>query len=143
MDQYSSTLRRENERLQAELAEVTKERDEAQGCCIEGSAELNALAPQVEQLREALVHHIKQTRPIERSTEALALPTKPAEEIIAAHDAEVIERCIKTVTAFRGLGYRDDGSDAWKGHDNAVSSIASALRALIAAPKPGESKEVG
>lgn len=54
-----------------------------------------------------------------------ALSTAPASEIIAAHDAKVIERC---------AGVADDCAYG--------CGAAIAIRALIAAPKPGETKEV-
>jgi hypothetical protein len=46
----------------------------------------------------------------------------------AAVEAER-EACAHVCEAFAGLGYRDDGSDAWMGHDNAVQACAAAIRA--------------
>jgi len=39
------------------------------------------------------------------------------------------EACAKVCEEMWGRGYRDDGSDQWMGHDNAVQSCAAAIRA--------------
>jgi hypothetical protein len=39
------------------------------------------------------------------------------------------ESCAKVCEDMWGKGYRDDGSDQWIGHDNAIKSCASAIRA--------------
>ena len=96
------------ERLQAELAESRVQRYKI-------ATERNALAIQVEQLRgtlEFLRSHLGVKFEIPS--------TAPAAELIAAHDAKVIERCAAHV----------DCPVVDTGH-----GFAAALRALIAAPK--------
>ena len=47
-------------------------------------------------------------------------------------DAAVLaerEACAKVCESEWGKGYRDDGSDAWLAHDNAVYACAAAIRA--------------
>jgi hypothetical protein len=39
------------------------------------------------------------------------------------------EACAKVCESEWGKGYRDDGSDAWLAHDNAVYACAAAIRA--------------
>jgi hypothetical protein len=39
------------------------------------------------------------------------------------------EACAKVCEEMWGRGYRDDGSDQWMGHDNAVQSCLAAIRA--------------
>lgn len=59
--------------------------------------------------------------------DALALSTQPTAEIIAAHDAQVIERCAKVCDA-EAESY---GEPAWV---QAATNCSDAIRALIAAP---------
>jgi hypothetical protein len=39
------------------------------------------------------------------------------------------EACVALCDRLRGLGYRDDGSEQWMGHENAVQACAAAIRA--------------
>ena len=47
-------------------------------------------------------------------------------KLVAAKEREA---CAKVCESEWGKGYRDDGSDAWLAHDNAVYACASAIRA--------------
>jgi hypothetical protein len=51
------------------------------------------------------------------------------ERLAAIVAAAEREECAKACEAMWGRGYRDDGSDQWMGHDNAVQSCAAAIRA--------------
>ena len=50
------------------------------------------------------------------------------QQLIAAVLAER-EACAKVCESEWGKGYRDDSSDAWLAHDNAVYACAAAIRA--------------
>lgn len=117
------------ERLQAELAAVKEERDGWKNLDVEEAKTVDALidtnlalALRVKELGEALGYAIeywigpKSSEPMRK---ALA-STATAEEVLAAHDAKVIERCAAHV----------DCPVVDTGH-----GFAAALRALIAAPK--------
>jgi len=47
-------------------------------------------------------------------------------KLVAAKEREA---CAKVCESEWGKGYRDDGSDAWLAHDNAVYACAAAIRA--------------
>ena len=47
-------------------------------------------------------------------------------KLVAAKEREA---CAKVCESEWGKGYRDDGSDAWLAHDNAVYACAEAIRA--------------
>ena len=50
-------------------------------------------------------------------------------ETIKLASAKEREACAKVCESEWGKGYRDDGSDAWLAHDNAVYACAAAIRA--------------
>ena len=54
---------------------------------------------------------------------------KATEEFAALVAAKEREACAKVCESEWGKGYRDDGSDAWLAHDNAVYACAAAIRA--------------
>lgn len=137
------------EQAQQRIAELDAERDEwvrqwnKERLVIE-RADI-VLIEQNNQMREALEYAIeywcgpKSSEPMRR-----ALSTQPAADLIAAHDAKVIERCAEVCRALMPTQEQLDAAESKGGFSfsEVTRWCHDAIRALIAAPKQGETKEV-